>query len=208
MWRYFLINLTLSCLAIFLAFRLYEIWNAPMEEVSLPQKKTEGKGKAEAPEVKKDIGIYQGIVQKDLFRPSRTEYKPDIAKSGLPPSPPPKLFGVLIMDNNRIAILEDPSSKRRKNYHLGDNIGDFVISEIEKDKVILLRGEEKVVVSIREIKTISPPTKPGATPRPTPRPAPPTQRPPIPLPPPQPIHPMPESVEEFPEVAPLPEFGP
>lgn len=202
MKKYFLINLALSCLAIFLAFRLYETWNAPMEEVSPPQKKTEAKRRLEAPEVKKDIGTYQGIVQKDLFRPSRTEYKPDTSKSVLPPSPPPKLFGVLIMDNNKIAILEDPSSKRRKNYHLGDNIGDFVISEIEKEKVVLLRGEEKVIVNLREVKIISPPSRPRVPQRPAPSPHPP-QRPPIPPPPPpQSIPPTPE-MEEFPQPPPL-----
>jgi len=206
--RYFLINLTLSCLAIFLVFRLYEIWNTPIEEVSPPQKKTDSKkGNVESAEVKKDIGSYQIIVQKDLFRPSRTEYKPDIAKATLPPSPPPKLFGVLIMENNKIAILEEPSSKRRKNYHSGDTIGDFIVSEIEKDKVILLRGEEKVVVSLREIKTISPPARQGAVPqRPAQRPITPQRPPASPTPAPT-LPPMPEIMEEFPEQT-LPESLP
>lgn len=211
MWRFFLINLALSGLAVFLSFRLYGILTMPMEEVHPPQKKTLlGKEKTEAPQIKKDTGVYQVIVQKDLFRPSRTESKPDTAKSGLPPTLPPKLFGVMIMDNDKIAILEDPASKRKKTYRVKDSIGDFVVSDIEKDKIILLRGEEKVVVNLREIKTITSPARPATVPpRPAPRPSPaPYQRPPVPAPPPQPTPTMPEVIEEFPGVAPLPEFGP
>lgn len=222
---YFLINLALSALVIFLAFRLYGVWAIPVEEVHPPQKKAHsGKGNAETPQVKKDVEVYQEIVQKDLFRPSRTESKSE-AKSGLPPTPPPKFFGTMIMDNDKIAILEDPTTKKRKAYRVKEHIGDFVISDIEKNKVILLRGEEKVMVNLREIKIISPPSRPGLIqPRTAPRPIPPpSQKPPVspapsppsqpaPLspalvPPPQPIPQTPEVMEESPQVAPLPEIG-
>lgn len=199
--NFILINIVLACLLIFFSFRLYSIWSSPLEEIRPSQKKTQTeKGKAE--EVRKDIASYQVIVQKDLFRPSRTEFKP-VAKSTLPPTPPPRIFGILIMDDNKIAILEDSTSKKKKNYHVGESIGDLVVSEIEKDKVIFQRGEEKVVVNLREIKTISQPSRPGAA---KPRPAPP-QRPPMPVPPPQqPAPPMPEVMEEFPEMMPPPGY--
>jgi len=177
-----------------------------MEEIRPSQKKTQiEKGKAEEP--KKDIAAYQVIIQKDLFRPSRTEYKPP-AKSALPPTPPPKLFGILIMDNNKIAILEDSTSKKKKNYHIGESVGDLVVSEIEKDKVILLRGDEKVIVNLREVKTINVSSRPGAArTRPAPRPLPPPARkPPVSGPPQQPAPPMPEMMEEFPEVIPPPGY--
>lgn len=199
--NFILINIVLACLLIFFSYRIYSIWSSPMEEIRASQKKAQQeKGKAE--EVRRDMAVYQVIVQKDLFRPSRTEFKP-LAKSALPPTPPPKLFGILIMDNNKIAILEDSTSKKKKNYHVGESIGDLVVSEIEKDKVILLRGGEKVVVNLREIKTITAPSRarpaqarraPGSVP-------PPTQNPPVPLPPgqqPQPAPPL-TPLEALPE---------
>lgn len=210
MRRYILINLILACLAIFFSYRLYAIWSSPMEEIRPSQKKTKTEnGKAE--EVKKDISSYQVIVQKDLFRPGRTEFKP-VAKSALPPTPPPKLFGILIMDNNKIAILEDSTTKKKKNYHIGESMGDLVVSDIEKDKVILQRGEEKVIVNLRAVKTISAPSGPRASQqRSAPRSLPlPMQRPPVPPPPGQQPQPAPPAVfpEEFSEVPPpLSEIG-
>jgi hypothetical protein len=201
-WKYLLINLFLSALIIvFLVFKLHGIWTIPTEEVQPSKKASIEKEKIETPQVKKEIVTYQIIAQKDLFRPSRTELKSEAIKSPLPLTPPPKLFGVVIMDNDRIAILEDPSSNRRKTYRTGEGVGDFTISEIEKEKVILLRGEEKVAVNLRETKTIAPPAKagdvstgltPGAVPtrrtpepvstRPTPEPMPaPPQGPPVPI---------------------------
>lgn len=202
--NFILINIVLACLLIFFSFRLYSIWSSPLEEIRPSQKKTQTE-KGEAEEVRKDIASYQVIVQKDLFRPSRTEFKP-VAKSTLPPTPPPRIFGILIMDNNKIAILEDSTSKKKKNYHVGESIGDLVVSEIEKDKVILLRGDEKVIVNLREVKTINAPSRPGAAkPRPAPKSVtPPAQRPPVPPMPgqqPQPAPPTPP-MEEFPETFP------
>lgn len=231
MRRYFLIHIALSGLAIFLGFRLYGIWATSSEEVHPPKNVSLKKEKSESAKVK-EKGEYQVIAQKDLFRPSRTEYRPETATS-LSQGPPPKLFGIMIMDNDRVAILEDSSSKKRKTYRIKDSIGDFVVSDIESNKVVLMRGEEKVVVNLREIKVISPPSRPGPVPtqsraiqpRPAPRPIPPlSQKPPVspapsppsqpaplsptPVPPPQPIPQTPEVMEEFPQVAPTPEFVP
>jgi len=192
MRRHFIINFILFGLAIVLSYMLYDIWRTPIEEVHPPEKKTQGKIKSETDETKKDIVAYQVIVQKDLFRPTRTEWKEEAIKSGLPPTPPPTLYGIMITDNDRIAILEEsPSSIKRKIYRVKDQIGGFVVSEIEREKVVLIRGEEKIVVSLREIKTISQPARPGATPpRSVPRPIPP-QSPPIQTPSPMPSSPSP-----------------
>lgn len=172
-WKYFLINLFLAALVLFLIFKLYGIWTTPMGEVHPPLKKIDlEKEKVDIAEAKKDKRDYQEIVQKDLFRPSRTEFKPEDTKTG-PSSPPPMLFGTMIMDNDRIAIIQDPVTKRSKVYRLKDRVGDLIVSEIEKDKIIFLRGEEKVVVGLRETKIISmPPRSRVAPPRVTPRPVP------------------------------------
>ncbi len=210
MRRFFLINVILSVLVLFLVFRLYGIWTKPEEKV-LPQKKTfSEKGKTEITETKKDIISYKIIAQKDLFRPSRAGLVNEDITSGLSLSNKPKLFGVLIMDNDRIAILEDPTSNKRKKFRVKDPIGNFIVSEIESNRVLLLRGEETVVVNLREIKTIPPPPKrtgtvpqmPGTAPK---SPSPPTQKLPL-IPIPAEEHPIiPEALHETPPViAPLP----
>lgn len=197
MRRFFLINIILSFLVLFLAFRLYGIWTKPEEKV-LPQKKTfSQKEKTEITETKKDINFYKIVTQKDLFRPSRTGLVGEDIKSGLSLSTKLKLFGVLIMDDDRIAILEDPISNKRKKYRVKDHIGNFIVAEIESNRVLLLRGEDKIVVNLREIKILSPPTMAGAVPpKPTQRPVPIVpQKSPTPALPPQPHSPMTETME-------------
>ncbi len=214
MRKLFFVNLALTGIAIFFGFRLYVIWASPSEEALPSKKKAEvEKTKTDSAESQRNMGAYQIIAQKDLFRPSRTEWKVEGSKS--PQTPPPKLFGIMITDKDKVAILEDPSTNKRKTYRTKDRIGSFVVSEIENNKVILMRGEERVVVSLREIKTLSQPRRPGALParpgalppRPVPRsPAPAVQRPPLQPMPGEPMPMIPEMIDEPPEmIIPIPE---
>lgn len=207
MRKLFLVNIILSGIAIFLGFRLYGIWAFHSDEILPPKKKTEAeKMKTDGIEIQKNIGAYQVISQKDLFRPSRTEWKVEGSKS--PQTPPPKLFGIMITDKDKVAILEDPSTNKRKTYRIKDSVGSFIISEIENNKVILMRGGERVVVSLREIKTLSQPrrtgalpARPGAAQRPIPKsPAPPGQRAPLQPMPGKPMPVIPEMIHEPPEM--------
>jgi hypothetical protein len=104
-----------------------------------------------------DKASFQIISSKNLFKPTRaisvpvrTTQKIDMAKQ-------PKLFATIIRGSDSIAILEDPGTRKTKSYRINDLIAGFVISEILKDKVVLLSGEDKFEIKLREDKGIKAP---------------------------------------------------
>ncbi len=66
----------------------------------------------------------------------------------------PKLFGTIIMKYKKIAIFEDPITKITRIYYINDSVAGFIILDIQKDKVILLWGEEEIEVYLRDSKDI------------------------------------------------------
>ena len=143
--------------------------------------------------------VFQAIVLKDIFRPSRTEPKPEeIVKPGIT-LPPPKLFGTIIMGDEKTAILEDPATKISKIYRINESVGGFVITNIQKDKVILTRDNEITEVYLREIKAF----RPSPVPTPPATPQPPRGRRDFPVPP-QPVQPPPQTAQP-PDFVPPPE---
>lgn len=165
----FLINVILFTIIGFLGIKLYNTWNHPLEVPTISEQ--------EAPKAGKKITIskrervlneasYQIIVDKDLFRPSRTPVKEN-AQTAAPLSPKerPKLFGTMIMDSRKFAILEDPSTKASKIYYVNDSFAGFTVSEILEDKVILKRGGESIEVKLREKKDVKLPKPPKKEPK-------------------------------------------
>ncbi|MEK7309138.1 MAG: hypothetical protein AAB089_08710, partial [Nitrospirota bacterium] len=88
----------------------------------------------------------------------------------------------------------------KKQYNLNDSVSGFIISDIQEDRVVLLRGAEKIEVMLREVKDATSMMRPPAVQQlPPQRPQPvtrprivPTPRRPIPQAPVQPPMPMPE----------------
>ncbi|MCH8156524.1 MAG: hypothetical protein IID18_02020 [Nitrospinae bacterium] len=97
------------------------------------------------------------VAQKNLFRQERIEYRPPpppqskVAKAPPKPAlPAPELSlrGVMLLNGTKIAILEgtypvltgnktEKKPIKRKGYRLGERIGDFEITQIEKRSVTL-----------------------------------------------------------------------
>ncbi|MEK7238578.1 MAG: hypothetical protein AAB012_03695 [Nitrospirota bacterium] len=162
--NYFLINLILLIIVGMLGLRLYKTWVKPLDiaEQKTPQqtqkdkKISEDKKTKEKKELNFNETVYNVIVQKDLFRPSRSA--PQVEEIPLQFfANPPKLYGTIIMGNDKSAILEDPKTKTTKLYRLNDLLGGFTISDIQDNKVVLSMGDESIEVKLREIKTITAP---------------------------------------------------
>lgn len=162
--NYFLINLILLIIVGMLGLRLYKTWVKPLDIAAqkTPQQTQKDKDISEdkKTEEKKELSfnerVYNVIVQNDLFRPSRSA--PQIEEIPLYfLDNPPKLYGTIIMGNDKSAILEDPKTKTTKLYRLNDLFGGFTISDIQDNKVVLLMGDESIEVKLREIKTITAP---------------------------------------------------
>lgn len=182
--NYFLLNLILLIIIGVLGFKLYETLNISINfpTPAIKQKPLPAETASAAPDEKNfDESIFQVIVQKDIFRPSRTEPRVEEISRPITSVVPPKLYGTVITENEKSAILEDQTTKVTRSYRVNDSIAGFVVSDIQKDKVILSSEDRTIEVYLRELKTFKAPgSPPPFTPR---RPAPATQRP-APLPPP------------------------
>ena len=156
--NYFFINIVLIIVAGLLGLKLYgaifkhqEIFPKLDTDVVKKDKK-----KSAGIDTRPRGGNFDIIKTKNLFNPERTAPEEESVVSTVALGNPPKLFGTIILNNERTAILEDPDSKKTGNYRVNDKVAGFTISEIQEDKVILSSGSDKVTVRLRENKGIVP----------------------------------------------------
>src|SRR4030043_553879 len=100
---------------------------------------------------------YTMIAEDNLFHPER---KIPVEKKDEQPLPKPEfvLYGTLITDDLSLAYLEDlkvPRStpgrgKRQTAMRKGDSMSGFTLKEIETEKVVMVRGEERIIVPITD----------------------------------------------------------
>lgn len=137
--------------------------NVPTEAVPLPVP-SEGAPQKEAATSPETLAPpdYQAIVQKDLFRPGRNESKQE--EKSQPLTPPPRLVGTAVMGEERRAYLEDPVSSMVRSYRAKDVVAGFTVHEIQADRAVLSRGDDRVVVKLREIETLPSPYMPTSSP--------------------------------------------
>lgn len=160
--NYFLINLILIIVLSFLGVKLYRSYwaaagmPAPSE---ISQEKVKDVTKRRPPIINEDS--YNVITQKDLFRPSRSASEEKVEKTIVKTAPrnTPKLFGTIILDNEKTAILQDSESRATKTYRLNELVAGYTITEILNDKVVLVKDGEKLEVKLREDKGIKPPIR-------------------------------------------------
>ena len=151
--RFFLINLVLFVIIGFLCFRFYNAWAKPLDiPAQISQQESMKDMKSLIDKKKLDKAAYYVIVRKDLFRPSRSASQLHETPKQLSLKETPKLFGTIIMSNDKSAILEDPITKTTKLYHINDSFAGFIVTDIQADKVVLLRGTEKIAVFLRDAK--------------------------------------------------------
>lgn len=108
------------------------------------------------------ISDYMTVADNNLFHPERkipSEKKVVEQQQPVPlPQPDIVLYGTLITDDVRLAYLEDLKAprntpgrgKRQTTMKIGDNLGGFVLKQIDADKIVLMRGEEKMMVSVHD----------------------------------------------------------
>ncbi len=151
--RFFLINLVLLVIIGFLCLRFYKAWAKPLDipaQISRQQSVMDIKSLIDKKAL--DKPAYYVIARKDLFRPSRSGSQLYETPKQLSLKETPKLFGTTIMSNDKSAILEDPITKTTKLYHINDSFAGFIVADIQADKVVLLRGTEKIEVYLRDAK--------------------------------------------------------
>jgi hypothetical protein len=142
-----LVNFCLILASLFLVNRIYEVWKpkAKQSEASqglkgmrtnVPTLKISDTRKNPRP-------AYQVIVDKDLFRPERTEWKPDVEaqKVAAAPSPKLKIFGIVISGGFKHAwIEEEGKGGKLKRISEGEQISGWKVNSIEFSSLSLVNG--------------------------------------------------------------------
>lgn len=132
---------------------------------------------------------YIVISEENLFHPERRI--PPEKKEEVPlPKPDFVLYGTLITDTVSLAYIEDLKAprnspgrgKRQIALKKGDTMSGFMLKEIDVDKIVMMRGEEKMIVPVSDTQRAKTPAA-TATPQPASIPQQPqmrtrTQRPP------------------------------
>jgi hypothetical protein len=117
-----------------------------------PAETAEGKQAEFSPPSPSDYTI---ISEENLFHPQRIippEKKVEVEL----PKPDFILYGTMVSDDLSIAFLEDLKAprntpgrgKRQVAVKRGDTFSGFTLKEIEQDKIVMVRGEEKMMVAV------------------------------------------------------------
>ncbi len=133
-------------------------YNPPTMKKSEPQQNPDAPDQAGIPA----IPDYMLIAEQNLFHPERRI--PEKKEEKQLPKPEFVLYGTLITDDTGIAYMEDLKApyntagrgNRQKAIQKGSIFSGFSLSEIHHDKVVMLRGDERIDVKITEQKNKKP----------------------------------------------------
>ena len=103
------------------------------------------------------LSDYTIIAEQNLFHPER---KIPPAKEETPPQPKPEfvLYGTVVSDDTKLAYMEDKRSPRttpgrgtrQTVLKIGQTMSGFTLKEIDVDKVVMVRGEETIVIKVTD----------------------------------------------------------
>jgi len=103
---------------------------------------------------------YVLVSEQNLFHRERKIPQEKKEEKPIAVVPPPELvlYGTLITDNLSIAYIEDKKNphttpgrgKRQTQMKKGDSVNGYVLKEIEPNRIVLVKGEEKLVVMLNE----------------------------------------------------------
>jgi hypothetical protein len=133
---------------------------------------------------------YVMIADQNLFHPDR-KLVADRKDEKQLPRPELALYGTLITDGLSVAYVEDRKSpqntpgrgKRQQVLKKGEAIGGFTLRDIEADRIVLVRGEDQMIVYLADAKKPRTAESTPAAPQPPvsrPPEIPPTRRPQVP----------------------------
>jgi hypothetical protein len=188
MIKYLIRNITFMNLLLFAAlfflagYIVLPLFTSAAKYTPPPAKKApvEGNEQQQQPQIQAPSPMdYVIIADQNLFHPERRIPVQEMQQ----PLPKPEfiLYGTLITDEVSLAYLEDMKSpqsttgrgKRQTVLRKGETMSGFVLKEVEADKVVMVKGEEKMVVILldpEKAKTREAGTMPPATQQPPSRP--------------------------------------
>ncbi|MDA8077343.1 MAG: hypothetical protein M0Z79_00240 [Nitrospiraceae bacterium] len=159
------LNLLLAAVLIFAAARAFApLFGAAMTKANLPALKKSAAAKPAADvkpiETKSPFPAdYMIIAEQNLFHPERKipVEKKDAAAAPLP-KPDFVLYGIIKTGDVRIAYLEDKKQpvsspargKKQTALRQGETLSGFTLMEVEANRVVMVRGEERIALSLSD----------------------------------------------------------
>lgn len=157
----------------FLALKAYEAWNKPLkikgEKIFLNKQERKAEKifspKKTANEPIIPIQSYIFISEKNIFSPERKEFPiitglikspAEIKKHS--PRPQIVLYGITIHENYQAATIQNPKKPLQKGeremltYRLGDQIGEYKLTKIMPDRIVLETSEDSFEVLLYDPK--------------------------------------------------------
>ena len=157
--RIWIINILLAGFVVFFGVLSFEVWSRGDEKIpemqtgKSPEKALPAKGIAERT-VPPDA-TFAIVAEKNLFSSSRSEIIPEKQKKQEGPLKISEkqifLYGIMVVGNTKKALISNPDpgpnagkkSVKDKWVTLGDTIGTFSVTDIQKDRLILADGANK-----------------------------------------------------------------
>ena len=149
--RMWFINFFLAVFAVLLGLKAYGVWSEERKSSSEVRPVEKPSSRSEKRIVKRRMppeSAYGVVVERTLFSPERVppdlqEEEPESEEIKVLKISGKKLFlyGVIIMDEYKAALITNPEVKRgekkQKWVMVGDTVGDFRVAGIKKDMIIL-----------------------------------------------------------------------
>src|ERR1700690_4092684 len=171
----------LACILAFAYFILVPMFTGevrvPSASIAAVRGAEPEKKQAAVPVVNPPMQDYAVIPEKNLFHPDRII--PVEKKEVTIPRPEFVLYGTLIVDNVRIAYLNDKKTlrttpgrgKRQVALKVGETLSGYTLKEVLPDGAVLARGDERMVLKIispenkteRDVAENGMPAMPGGT---------------------------------------------
>lgn len=196
--RYFVLTLMFCPLLLYLGLKNYEIWNrADSTSIGIKKvekKKVEKSSKKEIPEERKSSSLETliSISEKNIFHPERKEF-PLLPPSSAPGKgevkkpivrPQVVLHGIVYQEDYQSALVIQvgrkllPGERETMRVKIGDRLGDYKVSKIFPDRILLESEEDSFEVLLYDPKSpkkrtavrteVKPPTITSAIPSPEP----------------------------------------
>jgi hypothetical protein len=124
---------------------------ATPKQISLPKGEETAQSQIPSP------SDYLIVAEQNLFHPER-KIPPEKKEEQPLPKPEFVLYGTLITDDVSIAYLEDKKSprttpgrgRRQTALKKGDTMSGYTLKEIDPDKIVMVKGEETLIVKVIE----------------------------------------------------------
>ncbi len=152
-----LLNLVLlAAITVFALYILPPLLDAKVKYTPPAAKKIAEEKEEKAVETHTPSSIeYTIIAEQNLFHPER-KIPPEKKEAEPLPKPEFVLYGTIVAGDISMAFIEDKKTpyttpgrgKRQKALRVGGTVGGYTLSEVQNDRVIMARGEERIEVKV------------------------------------------------------------